>query len=339
MADDATPILSVRGLVASFATPRGRVRAVDDVSFDLPRGATLGLVGESGSGKTVTALSILRLLDPPGRIEQGQVAFEGVDLLALPEREMRRLRGDRIAMVFQEPMTALNPVHRVGSQIAEALRIHRRTSRRAARDRAVEMMRLVGIAAPERRVDSYPHELSGGMRQRVVIAMALVCDPAVLLADEPTTALDATVQAQVLQVIEAGRARLGASVLFITHDLALLAGWVQHVVVMYAGVVVEVAPVRELFASPAHPYTRALLRSLPPAPDAAPARPEEPGASRRRLPALGGLPPMPGAMPPGCRFVDRCPEAFEPCGGAEPALLGAGPGRLARCYRVGEGTS
>ena len=260
----ASPVLSVHDLVTAFHTDQGSLRAVDGVSFDVPRGQTVGVVGESGCGKSVTALSVLRLIpSPPGRIEGGSIVFEGRELSALSEREMRDIRGAQIAMIFQEPMTSLNPVYRVGDQVGESLRRHRGLSKAAARERAIELLRQVGIPAPEERVDDYPHALSGGMRQRVMIAMALACEPRLLIADEPTTALDVTIQAQILRLLRDLQRDTGMSVLMITHDLGVVAEVADQVVVMYAGRVVERAATEPLFATPRHPYTRGLLDSLP----------------------------------------------------------------------------
>jgi peptide/nickel transport system ATP-binding protein len=326
------PLLSVQGLVTSFRTDAGTLRAVDEVSFDVPPRSTVGLVGESGCGKSVTSLSIMRLVpDPPGRIESGKIFFEGKDLLALPEREMRKLRGDRISMIFQEPMTSLNPVYTVGEQIVEAVRLHQKKSRRDARERAIEMLRVVGIPSPETRVDAYPHQLSGGMRQRVMIAMALACEPKLLIADEPTTALDVTIQAQVLELLRRLQKVLGMSVVLITHDLGVVAEFADRVVVMYAGRVVEEGAVDEVFRRPRHPYTRGLLRSIPPF--GAPA--ERP----RRLPTIEGVVPDLRALPVGCRFQERCPDVIDVCHKVEPELLpidGEPPTRRSRCHRASE---
>jgi oligopeptide/dipeptide ABC transporter ATP-binding protein len=324
------PLLSVRGLVTSFRTDAGPLRAVDGVSFDVPPRSTVGLVGESGCGKSVTSLSILRLVpDPPGRIEAGQILFQGKDLLALPEREMRKLRGDRISMIFQEPMTSLNPVYTVGAQIVEAVRLHQKKSRADARARAIEMLRVVGIPSPETRVDAYPHQLSGGMRQRVMIAMALACEPKLLIADEPTTALDVTIQAQVLELLRKLQKALGMSVVLITHDLGVVAEFADRVVVMYAGRVVEEGTALEVLQRPRHPYTRGLVRSIPPFGDAK--RP-------RRLPTIEGVVPDLRALPVGCRFQERCPDVIDDCRKVEPELLplDGEPGRRARCHRAGE---
>jgi len=328
MADDA--LLRVRELVTSFRTDAGTLRAVDEVSFDVPRAATVALVGESGCGKSVTALSILRLVaSPPGRIESGRVELDGRDLLGLPEREMRAVRGNDVSMIFQEPMTSLNPVYSVGWQIMEAIRLHRKKSRRDARARAVELLRLVGIPEPETNVDAYPHQLSGGQRQRVMIAMALACEPKLLLADEPTTALDVTIQAQILELLRELQQRLAMSILLITHDLGVVAENASHVVVMYAGRVVERAPVAAIFARPMHPYTRGLLESIPRVG-------REARAGSRRLRTIEGMVPDLRALPPGCRFADRCPMRVERCTSEEPPLDEAAPGRLSRCWRAAE---
>jgi peptide/nickel transport system ATP-binding protein len=323
--DDA--LLRVRDLVTSFRTDRGLLRAVDHVTFDVPRATTVALVGESGCGKSVTALSILRLIaSPPGRIESGTVELDGRDLLQISERAMRDVRGNLVSMIFQEPMTSLNPVYTIGWQIIEAVRLHQKKSRRDARSRAIELLRLVGIPDPQTNVDAYPHRLSGGQRQRAMIAMALACEPKLLLADEPTTALDVTIQAQILSLLSDLKERLSMSILLITHDLGVVAENAEHVVVMYAARVVEVAPVRDIFAAPAHPYTRGLLESLP-----------RPGARPgRRLPAIEGIVPDLRDLPAGCRFADRCPMRIERCVLEEPALMPVAPGRSSRCWRASE---
>jgi peptide/nickel transport system ATP-binding protein len=329
VAMDDAPLLRVRDLVTTFRSESSIVRAVDGVSFDVPRGSTVALVGESGCGKSVTALSILRLVaSPPGRIMSGTVELEGRDLLALREREMRDVRGNVMAMIFQEPMTSLNPVYAVGWQITEGYRLHRKKSRREARERAIELLRLVGIPEPETTVDAYPHQLSGGQRQRVMIAMALACEPKLLLADEPTTALDVTIQAQILALLADLQQRFATSILLITHDLGVVAENAQHVVVMYAGRVVERAPVRDLFARPMHPYTRGLLDSVP--------RPGVGPGKLRRLRAIEGLVPDLRHLPPGCRFADRCPMRVERCTLEEPELTQVAPGRDSRCWRAAE---
>ena len=324
MAD--APLLRVRDLVTSFRTDTGSLRAVDGVSFEVPRATTVAVVGESGCGKSVTALSILRLIaSPPGRIESGSIELEGKDLLRLGEREIRDVRGNAVSMIFQEPMTSLNPVYTVGWQIAEPVRLHQRKSRREARARAVELLRLAGIAEPETTVDAYPHQLSGGQRQRVMIAMALACEPKLLLADEPTTALDVTIQAQILALLRELQERLAMSVLLITHDLGVVAENAAHVVVLYAGRVVESGPVRDVFARPMHPYTRGLLESVP-----------RPGPGRRRLQTIEGMVPDLRALPPGCRFAARCGLRVERCTREEPRAEEIAPGRRSACFRARE---
>src|SRR5919199_1929743 len=316
------PILSVRDLRTYFHTGAGVARSVDGVSFDVMPGETLGIVGESGCGKSVTALSILRLIRPPGRIEPGsRIVFEGRDLLALSEPEIRDVRGNRIAMVFQEPMTALNPVFTVGEQIAEVARVHAGASRREAWARAVEMLQTVGIPAPEQRASEYPHQLSGGMRQRVMIAMALVMGPALVIADEPTTALDVTIQAQILELLRDLQRRLGTSILMITHDLGVIAETASRVIVMYAGEVVEEASVATLFDAPHHPYTEGLMAAMP-----------KLGGGVDRLNVIPGTVPPPTAWPTGCRFHDRCPYAWERCLREHPPLYPLGDGHVSRCH-------
>jgi oligopeptide/dipeptide ABC transporter ATP-binding protein len=319
-------LLEVRDLRTQFHTEDGVVRAVDGVSFRLDAGETLAVVGESGSGKSVTSLSILRLVaSPPGRITGGQVLLRGRDLLALPEAAMRSVRGREISMIFQEPQTSLNPVHTCGDQIAEVVETHERAPREAARARAVEMLRRVGIPAPEQRAREYPHQLSGGMRQRVMIAMALACHPAVLIADEPTTALDVTIQAQILDLLAELRRELGMAVLLITHDLGVVAGSADRVAVMYAGQVVETGAVRDVFRGPLHPYTAGLLASLP-----------RLGRRAGRLSVIPGGVPNPARFPAGCRFHPRCPLADARCREAVPELADFGGGRSARCWRSDE---
>nr|WP_188910820.1 ABC transporter ATP-binding protein [Aureimonas endophytica] len=327
--EGAEPLLSIRDLTTVFPTERGTVRSVDGVSFDIVPGRTLGLVGESGSGKSVTSLSILRLIERGGgRIAGGSIRLGGkgraVDLATASEPELRAIRGNDVAMVFQEPMTSLDPVWSVGRQIEEAVRLHQKVGRREARARAVELLRLVGIPAPEKRVDDYPHQLSGGMRQRVMIAIALACRPSLLIADEPTTALDVTIQAQILDLIARLQKEIGMAVLFITHNLGVIAQIADEVAVMYAGQIVERAPVRAIFADPRHPYTQGLLDSIPRQGHA---------AGGGRLPAIGGLPPSPLALPPGCRFAPRCRFAIDACLGANPPLETVAPGRAVRCLR------
>ncbi len=321
-------LLEVRQLQTSFATKRGEARAVDDVSFSLHAGEVLSLVGESGCGKSVTALSILRLVAPPGRIAGGEILFEGRDLLKLGEAEMRAIRGDDIAMIFQDPMTSLNPVFTVGEQIAEAIRLHRGVSKREAWNQAVEGMRDVAIPAPEMRAKTYPHEMSGGMRQRVMIAMALACDPKLLIADEPTTALDVTIQAQILDLLNELRERRQLALLLITHDLGVVANTADRVAVMYAGKIVEEAPVRELFANPRHPYTEGLLRAVP--------KLGSKRAGRARLQTIEGVVPNPLELPPGCRFAPRCVQRQAQCSVGEIALQAVGTNHASRCVRVNE---
>ncbi len=324
------PLLDVRGLTTELLLEEGPVRAVDGVSFALPPGGTLGVVGESGCGKSLTALSVLRLApNPRVGVVGGEVLFQGKDLLKLSEAELRKVRGRHAAMVFQEPMTSLNPVFTVGEQIAEGVRLHLGALRSQARERAVEMLRQVGIPAPGERVDAYPHQLSGGMRQRVMLAMALACDPALLIADEPTTALDVTIQAQILDLLKALQAERRMAVMLITHDLGVVAGSCDTVVVMYAGRVVEHAPVRELFARPAHPYTAGLLRSIPSLQLAAE---EGSPTSRRRLQAIPGMVPSLRRLPSGCAYRDRCDRALEVCARVAPPLEPKRGGQLAACH-------
>ena len=314
------PLLSVEHLTTVFPHGATLAAAVDDVSFDVRTGETLGLVGESGSGKSVTALSIMRLVRPPGRIAAGQVRFNGRDLLTLSEGDMRAVRGKDIGFVFQEPATALNPVFTVGNQIAEALRVHGLAGRREADSRAVELLDAVGIPQPAQRARDYPHQLSGGMRQRAMIAIAIACRPSLVIADEPTTALDVTIQAQILELLRDMKAAFRLSLLLITHDLGVVAETADRVAVMYAGRIVEVGPVGAIFSSPQHPYTRGLLASIP-------------GTSAgRRLRAIEGAVPVPGAFPPGCAFHPRCPDRFAPCDSVPPPEFVTGTERTARCY-------
>lgn len=323
------PLLEVRNLRTHFATTRGEIRAVDDVSFTLERGETLSLVGESGCGKSVTALSLMRLVSQPGRVVGGQILFAGRDLRELSESQMRQIRGNDMAMIFQDPMTSLNPVYTVGEQIAEAIRLHRKVSRREAWQQAVAGMRDVAIPAPEQRAKNYPHEMSGGMRQRVMIAMALACDPELLIADEPTTALDVTIQAQILDLLAELQAKRNLALLLITHDLGVVAEVSDRVAVMYAGRIVEEAPVRELFARPRHPYTEGLLRAVP--------RLAEEGAERKqRLTTIEGVVPNPLELPPGCRFAPRCQHAQEACRQGEIELMNLSEDHMSRCMRASE---
>ena len=320
------PLLEVRDLQTHFFTDDGLVRAVDGVSYALAPGETLAVVGESGSGKSVTSLSILRLVpDPPGRIVGGSIRFKGRELLTLSDAEMRAVRGKEISMIFQEPMTSLNPVHTCGDQIAEVVRLHEGLDRAAARERAIEMLRLVGIPAPEVRVYEFPHQMSGGMRQRVMIAMALACRPALLIADEPTTALDVTIQAQILELLQRLRRELGMAVLLITHDLGVVAETADRVAVMYAGQVVEYSTVGAIFRTPRHPYTAGLLASLP-----------KLGEESDRLRVIPGQVPDPARFPRGCRFHPRCPVAVDRCRGEAPELRDLGNGHLVRCFRADE---
>jgi peptide/nickel transport system ATP-binding protein len=325
-----TPILEVTDLQTVFFTNSGLFKAVDHVSFRLRRGETLAIVGESGCGKSVSALSIMRLVpDPPGRIIDGQVLLDGTDLLALDEAEMRDIRGNRISMIFQEPMTSLNPVIRIGDQIAEAVRLHRKMSPREAWDRAVEMLNLVRIPEASRRARDYPHQFSGGMRQRAMIAMALACRPALLIADEPTTALDVTIQAQILHLMLELQQELGMGLILITHDLGVVAQTAQRVVVMYAGRKVEEADVEALFAQPLHPYTRGLMASMPKLP--------QPGSeAQARLMEISGTVPSLVRLPPGCAFAPRCPLAIDRCRSEMPALQSFAPDHQAACWRAGE---
>jgi peptide/nickel transport system ATP-binding protein len=301
-------MLSVEHLTTVFDLARGVAPAVIDVSFDVKAGETLCLVGESGSGKSVTALSILRLVQRPGRIAGGKIVFKGRDLLTLAEEEIQKVRGAEIALIFQEPMTALNPVFTIGNQIEETLMVHGIARGRAARDRAIELLEAVSIPDPQRRVRDYPHQLSGGLRQRALIALALSCGPALVIADEPTTALDVTIQAQILDLLRDLKQRLGLALLLITHDLGVVAEMADRVAVMYAGRIVEEAPVRELFRDPRHPYTRGLLASMPG------------GARGSKLQAIHGTVPPIGHLPPGCAFAPRCPSRFEPCEVAPPGV-------------------
>jgi oligopeptide/dipeptide ABC transporter ATP-binding protein len=322
------PLLKIENLSTFFRTEQGLARAVQNVSFTIPAGKTLALVGESGCGKSVTALSIMRLIpDPPGEIAEGRILFEGRDLLKLSDEQMRTIRGNDIAMIFQEPMTSLNPVFTVGNQIVEAIRLHQKKSAAEARRIAVEMFRKVGIADPERRVDEYPHQMSGGMRQRIMIAMALSCHPKLLIADEPTTALDVTIQAQILELLRELQRQTHMSILLITHDLGVVAENADEVIVMYASRVAETAAVGELFAHPLHPYTQGLLRSLPKLTN-----------RRKRLEVVGGSVPNPLEFPSGCKFHPRCPIGKDDrrCQTQEPVLREVRPGHGVACWYAGE---
>src|SRR5512147_2263660 len=320
---DLLDLLDIQGLSTHFFTRAVVIRAVDDLSLRLRKGRVLGLVGESGCGKTVTALSILDLVPYPGKIVSGKIFFEGSDLRLLSADEMRAIRGARISMIFQEPMTALNPVFTVGSQIAEVLTTHRHASKKEALDSAVELLRSVGIPSPEKRVHEYPHQLSGGMRQRVMIAMAIACRPSLILADEPTTALDVTIQAHILELLTRIQAEMGMAMVLVTHDLGLIAERAHEVAVMYAGRIVEQADTRELFADPRHPYTRGLMASIP-----------RPGESRRaRLATIRGTVPRLSDLPPGCAFQPRCDIRFDQCA-TEPGLVEVRPGHKVRCWKA-----
>ena len=323
-------VLDVKNLRTVFFTNSGLFKAVDDVSFSVRRGETLAIVGESGCGKSVTALSIMRLVpDPPGRIVGGSVALEGTDLLGLDEDRMRAVRGNRISMIFQEPMTSLNPVMRIGDQITEAVQLHRTMTRKEAWERAVEMLRLVRIPVPERRAQEYPHQLSGGMRQRAMIAMALTCRPALLIADEPTTALDVTIQAQILALILDLQKELGMGLVLITHDLGVVAQTAQRVIVMYAGKKVEEADVDTLFANPRHPYTRGLMASMPAVVSLG-------TNTDTRLTEIPGMVPSLSNLPKGCAFAPRCELAIARCREEYPPLQAWGAGHLAACWRAAE---
>ena len=322
------PLLEVEDLRVHYPGDEVPVRAVDGVSFSLERGTTYALVGESGCGKSATALSILRLVEP-GRIVGGKLIFEGRDLLGLDEKEMRRVRGARIGIVFQEAAAALNPVMRIGPQVTEALRVHRKISRREARDEAVTLLRMVALPEPERQARAYPHELSGGMKQRVMLAIALSCSPSLVIADEPTTALDVTIQAQILALLRSLRAELELTVLLITHDLGVVAENADRVGVMYAGRIVEEAPVTDLFRDPLHPYTRGLLQATP---GRAAVSQGGPAGGRHRLPTLPGAVPDPARPPTGCRFHPRCTERIEPCARVEPEETKDGAGRRVACF-------
>jgi len=319
-------LIQVQNLQTSFFTPEGEVRAVDGVSFEIGESKTLGLVGESGCGKSVTSLSIMRLIpSPPGQIVGGEIYYRGRDLLKLNKEEMRKIRGNEISMIFQEPMTSLNPVFTVGNQIGEAIRLHQGLGKKATRAKTIEMLRLVKIADPESRVDAYPHQLSGGMRQRVMIAMALSCNPSLLIADEPTTALDVTIQAQILELIKELQQRMGMALLLITHDLGVVAERADEVAIMYAGKIVERGSAEAIFARPLHPYTMGLINSLPGAR----------GKKKKRLDAIPGVVPSPLDLPSGCRFRDRCPRAAGICAEAEPLLVEKESGHSVACYFPG----
>ena len=314
-------VLSVENLQTHFFTETGVVKAVDGVSFSLGEGEVLGLVGESGSGKTVTGFSILRLVDPPGRVTGGRILFRGQDLAALPDRAMRRLRGNRIAMIFQDPMMTLNPVLRIDTQMIEAVQAHERVSAKAARDRAVQALARVGIPSPAERLSAWPHQFSGGMRQRVAIAIALLNGPDLIIADEPTTALDVTIQGQILSEVQGLARETGTALIWITHDLAVVAGLADRIAVMYAGRIVESGPASAILTAPAHPYTAGLLGSIP-------------GHGRRgeRLTQIPGMAPNMATLPPGCAFAPRCPQVAADCRSTPPEVTETGAGRALRCF-------
>lgn len=315
------PLLEIQNLATTFPTHLGDARAVDDVTLSVDKGKVLGIVGESGCGKSITSLSILRLVPPPGKIASGKILLDGVDLLKLTEDQMRSVRGNRIALIPQDPMTSLNPVYKIGDQIMEAIELHQKVSKKEARKKAIEVLEAVRIPEAKTRVDDYPHQFSGGMRQRVMIAMALACEPELLIADEPTTALDVTVQAQILDLLRDIQKERGTSVVLITHDLGVVAEMCDTVAVMYAGSVVEYATVHELFKSPKHPYTVGLMNSIP-------------KLSADRLVPIDGQPPSLTGLPKGCRFADRCKLREEICDQSVPPLEEKSPGHVARCFLV-----
>jgi len=321
----AEPLLHIENLNTHFFTDDGVIKAVNGVDLNIQAGETLAVVGESGCGKSVTALSIMRLIQsPPGRIVDGSIRFDGVELSNLNDEAMRQIRGNRISMIFQEPMTSLNPVFKAGSQVAEAVLLHQGVSKSQAMEKAVEMMAKVGIPDPARRAQEYPHQLSGGMRQRVMIAMALACNPRLMIADEPTTAMDVTIQAQILDLMNALKNDLGAAIMLITHDLGVVAEMAQRVVVMYTGNVVEQAEVNELFTAPKHPYTIGLLSSIP--------KLDHPVPENRMLPTISGVVPSLLDLPPGCNFVRRCPQAMDRCAREMPPLFEINEGHWSRCW-------
>jgi len=325
-------LLSVKHLSTDFVMRKGTVHAVRDLSFELDRGEILAIVGESGSGKSVASLSVMRLLQHPGRIAQGSIVFKGQDLSKLSNREMAHIRGNHLSMIFQEPMTSLNPVFTIEDQLTESISLHLKLKKKASYERAVEMLHLVGIPSPEKRMKDYPHQMSGGMRQRVMTAMALSCDPDLLIADEPTTALDVTIQAQILDLILRLRQSIGMAVLLITHDLGVVAETADRVVVMYCGEAVEEASAHDLFDRPHHPYTLGLLQSIPSMDD---------DSDQKKLYMIPGMVPNPLDLPPGCAFAPRCDRCFERCHHEHPALYPSGEGRTARCflYEKAEGSA
>ena len=317
------PVLRIRDLVVEFKTEMGTIRALDKISFDVMAGESLGIVGESGCGKSVTALSILKLIpSPPGRIAEGSIELDGIEVVSQPEREMRKVRGALASMIFQEPMTALDPVYTIGNQMVEVIRVHQKVSKAVAKKQAIEMLRTVNIESPEKRIDQYPHELSGGMRQRVMIAMALSCSPKLLIADEPTTALDVTVQAQVMEEIKRLQQERNMGLILITHDLGVIAESCSRVVVMYCGKIIEMADTGELYQNPRHPYTRGLLDSIPRV------RKEK----LKTLPTIQGMVPDLADLPKGCRFADRCPKVEDRCRSEEPPLENTESGGKVACF-------
>ncbi|MFD2706401.1 ABC transporter ATP-binding protein [Salibacterium lacus] len=324
MSNDAD-VLQIQDLQTSFFVDGGEVKAVDGVSLDIPKGKTVGIVGESGSGKSITSMSVMRLIRNPGRIKGGSINFNGEDLLQKTEKQMQKIRGNKISMIFQEPMTSLNPVYTIGQQISEVIQIHQGLSKKHALSKSVEMLELVGIPSPNDRVKQYPHELSGGMRQRVMIAIALACNPELLIADEPTTALDVTIQAQILELMNGLRKELGMSVILITHDLGVVAETCDYVAVMYAGQIVEYADVHTLFNNPKHPYTVGLMQSLP-----------RHDMDQEELNVIEGNVPKPGEMPEGCRFAPRCPFASDICMNELPGLMETEDGNQVRCWVYSE---
>ena len=326
LAEEKRPILSIRGLTTVFKTDLGRVKAVEGLDLDVPARATLGIVGESGCGKSTVGLSIMKLIpEPPGRITSGEILFEGEDLTKLGNREMRRIRGNKISMIFQEPMTSLNPVHRVGEIISEVIRAHQKVPRKVAWEKGIEALDKVRIPSPEIRINDYPHEMSGGMRQRVMIALAICCDPTLIIADEPTTALDVTIQAQILALLERIKKDLGTSIILITHNLGVIAENTEQVAVMYAGRLVEYADTATLFDAPLHPYTRGLMLSVP--------RLGAKKNGRSRLNVIPGLVPNLLSLAPGCRFADRCAQAMDVCQDSEPEISIQDGKHLVRCWR------
>ncbi|WP_417576293.1 ABC transporter ATP-binding protein [Paratractidigestivibacter sp.] len=319
-------LLSVRNLCTDFPVKRGTVHAVEDVSFGVDAGEILAIVGESGSGKSVTSLSIMGLLAEPGHVAAGEVELEGKNLVGLPEKEYRQLRGNDMAMIFQEPMTSLNPVYRIGNQIVEAIRTHEKVGKKEARERAIDLLRKVGIPSPEKRIDDYPHQMSGGMRQRVMIAMALACDPDILIADEPTTALDVTIQAQIIELMKEMQQKNGNAIIMITHDLGVVADVADKIMVMYAGAPVEMGTADEIFYQPHHPYTWGLMNSIPKA---------EVG-EKRPLTPIEGNPPSLVNVPAGCSFAPRCPYATDKCRAEAPERVEVSEGHFARCHYAGD---